>query len=161
MSLLSDATAWWQAREPRERRMLLSMCVAIGAFAWWYGLVAPLHGARDAALAAHQRAVAALAAVESGIAVLEAQGPDVPVPVRGDALAEAVLSSARASGVAVARQREGEAGELVLDIDATGTAELLAWLDRMRAQHALAPDALAIAAENGRLRVQARFRQAQ
>lgn len=157
MSLLVDAATWWQARDARERRMLLLMAIAIATFGWWYGLVAPLRHARDAALASHQRAAAALAFVESGIASLEAQSPDAPMPPRGVALAETALSSARAAGVAIARQREGERGELVLDIDATDTAALLRWLDHMRQQHRMAPDGLSIAAENGRLRVQARF----
>jgi general secretion pathway protein M len=161
MSLLVDATTWWQARDARERRMLLLMGIAIAAFAWWYGLVAPLRHARDAALISHQRAATALAVVESGIASLDTQSPDAPMTPRGDALAEAALSSARAAGVAIARQREGERGELVLDIDATDTAALLRWLDNMRQQHRLAPDGLSIAAESGMLRVQARFAAAQ
>lgn len=154
-----DVRGWWQARDARERRMLWWMLAALSAFAWWYGVLAPLHHARDAAHAAHQRAAGTLATARAGEALLSAQaGGDARRPSTTEALSAAVEETARSAGVAISRGREGEPGEWVLEIDAVDYDGLVAWLDALRQRHRLAPDALHATTEHGRLRVQARFR---
>jgi general secretion pathway protein M len=156
MSRFEQAREWWQARAARERRMLLAMAAAVAAFAWWYGLLVPLERVRGHAEAGHRRAAVALATVQAGLATLQAQGGVAP-PSGTAALAEAVANDARDSGIAIAREREGDAGEWVVEVDAADHAALVAWLARMRERHRLAPDALHVTTDGGRLRVQARF----
>ena len=149
---------WWQAREPREQRMLAVMCAAIGAFVVWFGVVAPLREVRDAAGERHRRAAADLREISHGvdtITALQARNPAIPTV---DAFASVILDTAATAQVPISRQRIDDAGVLVVGIDAVAAPALLGWLDRLGHEHGIAPLALEISERNGDLQVQARFR---
>ena len=158
MSTFDKFRHWWQSREPREQQMLAVMFAALGAFALWFGVIAPLQHARDAARDRHDLAVADLREVTrsvDAIRTLQAQRPAASVP---DDFARAILDAAAAAQVPVSRQRIDEAGVLEVGIDAVDASVLLAWLDGLVQQHGIAPLAIDITERNGRLQVQASFR---
>ena len=149
---------WWQAREPREQRMLALMCAAIGAFALWFGVVAPLRQWRDAARDRHQRAAADLGEVVRGIDTITALQARDPAMSTDAAFASAILDSAATAQVPVSRQRLDDAGVFEVGIDAVGAPALLGWLDRLRHEHGIAPLTLDIRERSGSLQVEVRFR---
>lgn len=147
---------WWRERESREQWMLTTMLAAITAFALWYGAFTPLRHWRDASLGRHERAAIDLAQVQLELARLQPlrQGPQAPADAAS--LKQAVLDAASASGLAISRQREEEAG-FGIEADAATPAQLFTWLDTLRQQHGLAPSRLSVAKSEGRLRLQAGF----
>lgn len=149
---------WWQAREPREQWMLAVMCAAMGTFALWFGVVAPLWQWRDAARDRHERAAADLGEIVHGIDTITALQARNPAMTTADAFASAILDSAATARVPVSRQRIDGAGVLEVGIDAVDAPALLGWLDRLRHEHGIAPLMLEISERNGSLQVQARFR---
>ncbi|TDK28687.1 type II secretion system protein M [Luteimonas aestuarii] len=157
MNGLHALQTWWQARDVRERRLLWLILAALAAFAWWYGMLTPLRQVRETAHASHQRAADTFAVVQAAAARLATQPGDATAPTTREAVSAAVVDAARATGVAITRDRDGEPGTWLVDIDAVDHAPLVAWLEQMRRQHGLAPDALHVTTGNGQLRVHARF----
>lgn len=156
MTRLYALQSWWQLREPRERTMLLVMLAALAAFALWLGMFL-LQRAATTARAHHDRAVAALAEVESAVQAITALQERRPAPPAGDAFAGVVLAAARAGEVSVSRRRTDDTGVLTLGIDAVTAPVLMAWFDDLHRQHGLAPRTLDIHERNGRLRVEVAF----
>lgn len=148
---------WWQAREPRERRMVAVMLAALAAFVLWYGMIAPLRQARDDARARHAEAVAAVQEIERALASIEASTARLPPAPAGDAFAATVVDSAGAAGVAISRQDEGGDGVLVVAVDAVAAPALFGWIDALRREHGIAPLALQVDKRGGRLRAELRF----
>ncbi|MDH5824137.1 type II secretion system protein GspM [Luteimonas sp. RD2P54] len=151
---------WWHAREPRERWMVSAMLIALAAFALWYGAIAPLRQARDAARERHAAAAAALREIESALAYLEASAARLPPAPAGDAFARAIADSAGAAGVAIGRQDHGGGGGegvLVVAIDAVDAAALFGWIDALRRDHGIVPTGLQVDKRGGRLRAELRF----
>lgn len=161
MSARMRAMAWWQARDGRERAMLAVMLAMLAGFALWYGVFAPLRHLRDAAQARYDRAVSELRVVEATAAEIRAlqqrSGPPAGGAAGDQALAKQVLDSASAAGIPVSRQRVDADGALQVDIDAVAAPALLAWLEALRRDHALAPTAVSISRANGALRVELAF----
>lgn len=158
MNTFDKLRHWWQSRELREQRMLAVMFAAIAAFALWFGVVAPLRHARDAARDRHDRAVAELREVTRGVEAIRALQAQRPAASSADDFARAILDAAAAAQVPVSRQRIDESGVLEVGIDAVDAPALLGWLDGLVRQHGIAPLALDITERNGRLQVQASFR---
>jgi general secretion pathway protein M len=157
MTAWQRAAKWWQARDGRERRMLAVMCAALAAFAWWYGLVAPMQRMREAARSDYLqtvREVQAMAADLERIAALRGSGRRPPT---AETLPRIVLSSATGAGLAISRQR-GQDDGFEIGIDSAETAQVFGWLDALRQQHGIAPEMLEIERRNGAVRVEARFR---
>ena len=151
------ARVWWQAREPRERRMLAVMFIALAAFIAWYGISVPLRGLRDDARARHERAASELLATQAAASEIEALGTVRPSPGDVQQLESAVLEAARAAGVAISRHRADGPAALQVDIESVATPALLSWLDALRIEHGIAPDTLDVTESSGALRVSARF----
>lgn len=158
MSAFDNLRHWWQSREPREQRMLAVMFAAIAAFALWFGVVAPLQRACDAAQDRHDRAVEDLREVGRGVDAITALQARRPTGSTGGNFAATILDAAAAAQVPVSRQRIDDAGVLEVGIDAIGAPALLGWLDGLGRQHGIAPMTLDITERNGSLQVQASFR---
>lgn len=146
----------WQAREPRERRMLAVMFAALGAFGCWYAVIAPLQRAEAAAQARYQRAAADLVEVQSTVRDIQALEAGRPAATN-DTWADTVLETAAAAQVPISRQRTGDQGALTVGIDAVGAPALFAWFDVLRQQHGITPHALDVGERNGQLRVEMSF----
>jgi general secretion pathway protein M len=155
---LATARRWWDARLPRERVLLASMVAMIAAFVIWYGLLAPLRHARQAAQVRHAQATAELLAVRADLAALAALDARLPAPP-GEAaqLKSAVLESAATAGLAISRERSETDGGFGIEADEATPPQLFAFLDGLRTRHGLAPSTLSVARNGGGLRVQAGF----
>lgn len=151
------ASDWWLNREPRERVMLVVMGIAVAAFMLWLGLLRPLQAWAHEARARHDRAAAELAWVRSAVRELEAKGTGQPAPQAVTGFKEIILDTAAGTRVEVTRQRIDEAGGLAIGIDAVGPPELFAWLDRLYADHGIAPVSMQVDKRNGALRVEVAF----
>lgn len=153
---MSALRAWWSALQPREQRMVAVMLAAVAAFAFWYGLVAPLRGLRDDRIARYDRAVADREAVGAGVAALRGARPGgqaIPAAVATDAL----MAHAAAAGVIVARRRTTADGALELGIDAVDAPVLFAWLDAAARDHGVAPGRLLVEAAGASVRAELVF----
>ncbi len=154
MKAFDSARDWWGARDRRERTMLTVMAAAIAAFVAWYGVVTPLQALRERARSGHDRSALQLSRVQAMAAALAADRPEAAGTPPS---AQMLLDAARAAGIEVSRHGAGPGEGLVIEIDATSAGALFDWLDGLRARHSLAPSALNIAADGGRLRVRAVF----
>lgn len=92
------ASAWWHARAPRERWMLVVMFAAVAAFAAWFGLLAPLDSARERAADRHAAAIQARAEAGRGLAAIAAAAADRPAPPPADRIPAIAASPRRAGG---------------------------------------------------------------
>lgn len=146
---------WWSIRNARERAMLATMCIALAAFAWWYGLLMPLRLWREQARTRYDHAAAAWQATSTNAAAIAALA--AAQPRNPEALAATVLDSARDAGIAVSRQRRDAQGRFVVDIDAVDAAQLQAWLDALQRRQRIAPQAVAIGKREGRLHAELGF----
>lgn len=158
MSEFASIRNWWRTRAPRERGMLLAMCAALAAFAWWYALLLPLRGWRAQAQARYDHAaVEWLAARDGAIAIrdLSAGRPRDP-----SALAARVLATAEDAGIAVSRQRHDAQGLFEVELDAVQAPALLGWLDSLQRLHAIGAERVLVEKRDGRLHVQLAFRTA-
>lgn len=147
---------WWQARAPRERRMLAVMFLALAAFIGWFAVLAPLGRLADDAASRRGAAVALLAEVHAARAELAAfagtrPGYDAEAP-----LEPLLARTAGAAGVALSRQRR-DGDRLTLGIDAVPAPALLGWLDTLSRQHGLAPAAMEVGKRNGQLHAELVF----
>ncbi|QDW65998.1 type II secretion system protein GspM [Luteimonas granuli] len=156
MSALGRILAWYRGRGSRERAMLATMALLLAAFAWWYGLLWPLRALRDGTEARHDRAAAALQAIEAEVAALTASGAAVPPPSGGEALQRRILDDVRDAGLAPSRQRSAADGAFVLEFERVGSAELFGWLGGL-AGHGLAPSSLRVERADGQLRAEVGF----
>lgn len=136
--------------------MVAVMLAAVAAFAWWYGLVAPLRGVRDDRIARYDRAVADLQALSAGVATVHGQRPGgraIAAAVDADAL----VADAAAAGVVVARRRTTADGALELGIDAVDAPVLFAWLDVAARDPGVAPSRLLVEATGAAVRAELVF----
>lgn len=141
---------WWQGLAPRERTMLAAMLVAIAAFAYWYGLLAPLRDWRDRQhdhAEAVERASARVQTDAIAIAARRAQGAAPDASARH----AAVIGTASTAGLAFSRQRVGEDGALTLEFDAVPAVALFGWLEELRARHGIGPRHLEVQRRNGQV----------
>lgn len=129
MTLADTISRHWQARAPRERRMLALMLVAIGAFVYWFALAAPLRDWARSAEQRHAQALAEQAALEPMIAALSAAGlASTPSP----RLAAADLArSARELGLEVRESVESPDG-VRMSLGPAPPERLFAWLEQQR-----------------------------
>lgn len=149
---------WWRQREPRERVMVSVMVVAIAAFVAWYGAVAPLKRARDAAKAEHAAAAADWTRVQSELAhLIDLQGRMPAPPTDAASMRKAVMQAATLAELAISRERIADTQGFEVESDAATPQQLFIWLDALRLRHGVAPSTLSVAKAAGRLRVQATF----
>lgn len=155
MSAAQRLADWWKARDDRERRMLATMFAMLLAFAWWYGLMAPLQRLRADARQDYLRALRESQATVNHLDKLRIARGSVPDPQQ---MAEIVVSTAERTGLAVSRKRKHPRG-FAIGIDAAEAPAVLAWLDMLRNRHSLVPDKLTIERHGGGVRVEASFGQ--
>lgn len=142
--------AWWTARAQRERTMLLVMAAAVGAFVYWYALLGPLRAWGEAARQRHDHAALELRSVIADARAIEALRRRRPTEATSPA--DAIATSARAAGIAIARHRQAADGTLMVDVDAAPAPALFGWLDALRREHDIGPVSLQIAKANGQLK---------
>ncbi|QJD66589.1 type II secretion system protein M [Xanthomonas campestris pv. badrii] len=152
---LQGGAQWWQARAPRERRMLGVMCVALAAFVGWYALYTPLRHWHDRAWARYADA----AQLVLDASAQTASTGRAAAPGRA-ALAQIIARSARDTGVNITSQRRSAAGGVEVQIDAVSAAALFGWLEQLRQAHGLAPTQLSVVRHQGQLRVRCGFAEA-
>ena len=147
---------WWNARAPRERWMLAAMTASIAVFLTWFAVLAPLDAALERAGARLVAATRAAAEVETALASLPPEGAQSTrlTPAAHFAL---ITDTAAVAGVGVEHQSPDSGGGLEIDIDASDTGTLFAWLDTLRLEHRVAPLAVRIERRDGRLRGSLRF----
>jgi general secretion pathway protein M len=148
---------WWHGRAPREQWMLTLMCTAIAVFIVWYGVLAPLLTARDRAAERHASAIQDRAGIEHILARVAAASQDRPAPPPADRFHALVADSAGAAGIGIDRQEPSPDGGVEVGIDAVPANALFAWLDTLRLEHGIAPEAVDIERREGRLRARLRF----
>lgn len=156
-SRLERLRPWWQAREPRERRMLAAMGLCVAAFALWYGLLAPLLAARARAESDYLAASRTLAEVRGAlddIAAVRAQRPAPPSP---DQYRDIIARSAGAAGLSIDRHGTDADGGIEAGLDAARAEALFSWLDTLRLDHGIAPVAVRIERRNGFVHATLRF----
>ncbi|MBB3804139.1 general secretion pathway protein M [Xanthomonas arboricola] len=149
---LQRGAQWWQARAPRERRMLGLMCAALAAFIGWYALYTPLRHWHDRAWARY--ADAAQLVLDTSAQAASTKRSAAPGPA---ALAGIIATSARDAGVTISLQQRSAAGGVEVQIDAVSAAALFGWLERLRQAHGLAPTQLSVVRDQGQLRVRCGF----
>lgn len=154
---VSRFMAWWHSRQHRERVMLAVMAIALAVFAWWLAAWS-LQRVVTAADARLQHSTTELARIEASLRDIQRLRDRQTTSLAGKQLSQVILESATASRVPISRQRQDVGGMLVLGIDGVDTQALLAWLDALHRQHAIAPQRLAISEHNGQLKVEVAFR---
>ncbi|MGY0561432.1 type II secretion system protein GspM [Luteimonas sp. A277] len=148
---------WWHGRARREQWMLSLMCAAIAVFIGWYGVLAPLLVARDRAAERHASAIQDRVEIEQTLARVAAASQDRPAPPPVDRFHALVADSAGAAGIGLERQEPSPDGGVEVGIDAVPANALFAWLDTLRLEHGIAPEAVDIERREGRLRARLRF----
>lgn len=150
--------AWWHALAPRERAMVAIMLALLAAFAWWYGLLAPLRALRDGAETRYDQAAMTLQSVEADLGALATAGTTSAPPTQGlEALQRHVLASARDAGLAPSRQRTDADGMFSVEFERVASPALFAWLGALADAHGIAPATLHVERADGQLRAEASF----
>ena len=147
---MSRPVQWWQTRNPREQAMVAVMAVSVAVFIGWFVLYLPARGTRDDAVERREQAARSLAEIEAGVAILNA-GRGAAGPT-GDAFNTVLVSSARAAGIAIARQQPGADRGIELGTDAVNPVELFRWLDALHRRHGITPRQVRLFKADGRLR---------
>lgn len=127
--LAAHATQWWSSREPRERWMLGTMFILIGAFVLWYGMLVPLNTLCLASQRDYDQAAAELQAIQQEVRQL--QGAAVK-PVS----AARIESSAKAAGLTLERDAQA-AGPLTFRLSGASAQGLFDWLETLRDEGAV------------------------
>lgn len=128
-SLPPAVAARWEATSLRERRMLALMTLALGAFVYWFALLAPLSTWAGEARERHALAkadAAALAPVLEALDALPRVGPPA-TPAGARAGAEALDLPVR------------QPGPNTLEIGPASPERVFAWLERQRQAGQLPP----------------------
>ncbi|MBB1060924.1 type II secretion system protein GspM [Marilutibacter spongiae] len=139
MNAIPPLQRWWRGRDRREHWLIGTMCLMLAAFAYAYGVLAPLHALGRDARARYDRAAADVLRVREQAETLRRM-PDAasrqPVDLARvlDTLSDAGLDDR------TTHRLDGDAIELELtDVEA---AAVFAWLDRLEQGHATAPTML-------------------
>lgn len=149
--------SWWDGRERREQWMLAAMGACLLAFLYWYGMLVPLRKLRDDALAGHRQAATALALVEARLQAMQAMQPQSARPSKADLPALLATSASRA-GIDLPGLAPQADGSVVIGIDAVPATKVLAWLETLRREHALAPEQVSMDPAQGGVAAQLVFR---
>ena len=126
------AGSWWARRSPRERWLLVGLAAVAALYGVIVGVAQPLLAGRAAALAAiaeHDRALAALAALPAEAETAPSRSAALPV-------AGVLTQTAPDFDLAIRRiEPEGAGARLVLD-DAEFAGVLL-WIEELERDHGL------------------------
>lgn len=158
MNAVRNLPDWWRARDRREQTMLGVMSAMLAAFVLWYGIVNPLLRAMAAARTHYDDAATDFAAVEADVRTITTLGNKQPMStLAGEVLARAVLDGALVANVPISRQRVDAQGVLTIGIDAVQATALFGWIESLRREHRIAPQAMTVTKANGNLRVDVSF----
>lgn len=113
---------WWQARTPRERRLLIALAAIAAPIFLWLAVLRPLDAARVSARERYEAAVTDLAQTEIYAAQIDRIGGNTAPAAPSAAVIE---RSATATGFAV---RSFDHGSATIAIDAARPQALFAWL---------------------------------
>lgn len=124
--------AWWSAREPRERILLL---VALGlslAAVLWQGVLVP---SRMAVETAERRLESALVDLASVRAAREARAGARAAPTRDQPLQSVLSETADLYGLTISRISPAENEGLNIWLDEVSPQLLYAWISELEARH--------------------------
>lgn len=135
------APLWWQARTPREQRLLLVMLALAVIVLGWLLVVRPLADALDAAKTRHAAAVVALAEARARAPAVGRLAIRAPATLPIDSLVGRSAAEAGFAGARIARQGQVRAS---VAIDAARPQAFFGWVaalerdglavERLRAQ---------------------------
>lgn len=142
---------WWDAREPRERLLLLGLGVVLALFVLVFAVIFPLQSARANAQSDLNRAKSELAIVSRLAPTLGAAGTGDRAPFDRSVL----VSVARDRGVKLTRVQPGDDGSFSVWIDDAPTDRLYGVFDDLLSDYAVMMDRVIVSGDaNGRLSAQ-------
>ena len=143
-------SAWWEAREPRERLLLGVLGALLGVFVLVFAVILPIMDARADADRALARAQADYNIVARTLPRAGAGGAERTLFSRS-----ALLDAARAEGLQITRIQAGREGDLSVWIDDAQTTALYAMFDALLTDTTASMDRVVVSADgNGRLSAQ-------
>lgn len=157
MSGYAQARAWCRSRNPRERLMLGVMLAALAAFALWFGVLWPARAMRDSARDHYDRAVLQLRETQASANRIASLQRARPTGSQGEPRSRTILDSAADAGLGISRQRQDGNDRFVVEIDSAAPQALFAWLDTLRREHGLAPQALEVKRVGASVRAELAF----
>lgn len=149
--------AWWESRTPRERVLLLIMAALIAAMGFWFAVVAPLRNAEAAAEERYARAVTRLMSVSATTEEVAALQAVRSSGASSQALAQVVVQTALANGVALSRQTPAPGG-LAVTIETADPGSAFRWIASLQRDHGVSVSILVLGRNPDRsLRLQVKF----
>ena len=143
-------SAWWEAREPRERLLLGVLGALLGVFVLVFAVILPVMDARADADRALARAQADYNIVARTLPRAGAGSAERTLFSRS-----ALLDAARAEGLQITRIQAGREGDLSVWIDDAQTTALYAMFDALLTDTTASMDRVVVSADgNGRLSAQ-------
>ena len=143
-------SAWWEAREPRERLLLGVLGALLGVFVLVFAVILPVMDARADADRALARAQADYNIVARTLPRAGVGGAERTLFSRS-----ALLDAARAEGLQITRIQAGREGDLSVWIDDAQTTALYAMFDALLTDTTASMDRVVVSADgNGRLSAQ-------
>lgn len=141
---------WWDSREPRERMLLLILSVLMGLFLLVFAVILPIQSMRSEADSDLVRAQADLRLVQRVAPTLSAStGSRAPFN------RAALVQSAGAHGIKLARMQPGDDGVLSVWIDDVSTESLYDLFEDIMGTYAVTPERVSVSADrNGVLSAQ-------
>ena len=153
---MTALTAWWQARTPRERGLLLVMFALLAVVIAWLLVVRPLSDSLDSAKRRHAEAVTALAEARGRAEAVRRQGQTSaapPLPI--DSFVSRTSTEAGFANARIAGQGPTQA---TIAIDAARAQAFFAWVRLMEARGLRVESLRARANPDQTLAVEAAFR---
>lgn len=138
---MSVASAWWQQRDPRERRVLSFGAMLLFAMLLWAFVWKPLSDARAALVESNGRLATDLATMRIAAARMTGQlAGDDPARARAGrsllALADAGIREIGLSGGLKRIEPSGE-GRVRVRLEAVSFDPLVGWLEKLEREHGI------------------------
>ena len=144
MTARAQVMSWWRGRNGRERLMLAVMLASLAAFALWFGVLWPARALRDSAQDRYDRAVSQLRETQASAGRIASLQQALPTRSQAEPASRTILDSAASAGIGVSRQRQDVNDRFVVEIDSATPQALFAWLETLRRERGLAPQALKV-----------------
>lgn len=148
----------WDARNRREKLLLLAVAVIVATMLGWYGVAAPLRRMALAAEAHQANAARQLAQVEAAVKEIATQSVAQHDIADGGGFGDAVSRSATNAGLTFDTQRAENASELTVSARAVEPAILFGWIGKLRQDHGIVVTNLTVTRnQDGGLKMEARL----